>query len=156
VLWLDDSLPLVSPWAFRPKSTTSHSPQQQQTPGALISPYLWSKLDGSVWADETLSTSLAKACTRAQVPRFKTARWRQFAASITKEKSAAKERASFDIEDNMGDDIKDELDIVALAELSNHSYHTFTMRTLGRRCSRRISCYTGVTELRKVGDVIPI
>ena len=72
-----------------------------------------------------LSTCLAKACTRAQVPRFKTARWRQFAASITKEKFAAKERANFDMEDNLGDDIEDELDLVALAELSNHSFHTF-------------------------------
>ncbi|KAL5344194.1 hypothetical protein ACLOAV_010842 [Pseudogymnoascus australis] len=98
---------------------------RQQTPGALISPYLWSKLDGTVWADDTLAACLAKACTRAQVPRFKTARWRQFAALITKEKFAAKERANFDIEDNVGDDIEDELDLVALAELSNHSYHTF-------------------------------
>ncbi|KFZ15841.1 hypothetical protein V501_02521, partial [Pseudogymnoascus sp. VKM F-4519 (FW-2642)] len=95
------------------------------TPGALISPYLWSKSDGTVWADDTLAACLAKACTRAQVPRFKTARWRQFAASITKEKFAAKERANFDMEDNLGDDIEDELDLVVLAELSNHSYHTF-------------------------------
>ncbi|OBT60238.1 hypothetical protein VE03_10596 [Pseudogymnoascus sp. 23342-1-I1] len=28
---------------------------RQQTPGALISPYLWSKLDGTVWADDTLA-----------------------------------------------------------------------------------------------------
>ncbi|KFY83054.1 hypothetical protein V500_10195, partial [Pseudogymnoascus sp. VKM F-4518 (FW-2643)] len=98
---------------------------RQQTPGALISPYLWSKSDGTVWADDTLAACLAKACTRAQVPRFKTARWRQFAASITKEKFAAKERANFDMEDNLGDDIEDELDLVALAELSNHSFHTF-------------------------------
>ncbi|OBT94394.1 hypothetical protein VE01_07776 [Pseudogymnoascus verrucosus] len=55
---------------------------RQQTPGALISPYLWSKLDGTVWADDTLAACLAKACTRAQVPWFKTAQWRQFAASI--------------------------------------------------------------------------
>ncbi|KFX97428.1 hypothetical protein O988_04874 [Pseudogymnoascus sp. VKM F-3808] len=75
---------------------------RQQTPGALISPYLWSKLDGIVWADDTLAACLAKACTCAQVPRFKTARWRQFAASITKEKFAAKERANFDMEDNLG------------------------------------------------------
>ncbi|KFY52911.1 hypothetical protein V496_08061, partial [Pseudogymnoascus sp. VKM F-4515 (FW-2607)] len=97
-------------------------------------------------ADETLSTCLAKACTRAQVPRFKKARWRQFAASITKGKFAAKERANFDIEDTLGDDIEYELDLVALAELSNHSYHTFnhayagtttvTMNTLLHRSYR--------------------
>ncbi|KFZ24599.1 hypothetical protein V502_00924 [Pseudogymnoascus sp. VKM F-4520 (FW-2644)] len=98
---------------------------QQQTPGALISPYLWSKSDRTVWADDTLAACLAKACTRAQVLRFKTARWQQFAASITKEKFAAKERANFDMEDNLGDDIEDELDLVALAELSNHNFHTF-------------------------------
>ncbi|KAL5344612.1 hypothetical protein ACLOAV_010304 [Pseudogymnoascus australis] len=119
---------------------------RQQTPGALISPYLWSKLDGTVWADDALAACLAKACTRAQVPRFKTARWRQFAASITKEKFAAKERANFDIEDNVGDDIEDELDLVVQAELSNHSYHTFnhayagtttlTMNTLLHRSYR--------------------
>ncbi|KFZ19738.1 hypothetical protein V501_00531 [Pseudogymnoascus sp. VKM F-4519 (FW-2642)] len=80
---------------------------RQQTPDALISPYLWSKSDGTVWADDTLAACLAKACTRAQVPQFKTARWRQFAASITKEKFAAKERANFDIDDNLGDDIED-------------------------------------------------
>ncbi|OBT81161.1 hypothetical protein VE02_10169, partial [Pseudogymnoascus sp. 03VT05] len=119
---------------------------RQQTLGALISPYLWSKLDGTVWADEKLSTCLAKACTRAQVPRLKTARWRQFAALITKEKFAAKERANFNAEDTVGDNIEDELDLVALAELSNHSYRTFnhayagtttlTMNTLLHRRKR--------------------
>lgn len=73
-------------------------------------------------------------------------RHRQFAASITKEKFAAKERANFDMQDNPGDDIEDELDLVALAELSNHSYHTFnhayagtttlTMNTLLHRSYR--------------------
>ncbi|KFZ23101.1 hypothetical protein V502_02420 [Pseudogymnoascus sp. VKM F-4520 (FW-2644)] len=70
----------------------------------------------------------------------------QTLASITKEKFAAKERANFNMEDNMGDDIEDELDLVALAELSNHSYHTFnhayagtttlTMNTLLHRSYR--------------------
>jgi Lhr-like helicase len=98
---------------------------RQQTPGALLSPYLWAKLDGTVWADGMLSACLKKACTRAQVPQFQTAWWRQVAASITKEKFAAKDRANFDLEENMGEDIEDELDLVALAELSNHTYHTF-------------------------------
>jgi len=100
---------------------------RQQTPGALISPYLWAKLDGTVWADGTLSACLTKACARAKVPRLHTSNWRQFAASITKEKFSIKERANFDLEEGglKGEDIEDELDLVALAKLSNHSYHTF-------------------------------
>ena len=98
---------------------------RQQTPSALISSYLWAKLDGTVWADGTLSRCLQKACTRAKIPSFQTAWWRQVAASITKEKFSAKERANFDLEDNLEEDIEDEQDLVALAELSNHTYHTF-------------------------------
>lgn len=59
------------------------------------------------------------------MPCLHTSNWRQFAASITKEKFSAKERANFNLKENLGDDIEDELDLVALAELSNHSYHTF-------------------------------
>ena len=59
------------------------------------------------------------------MPRLHTSNWRQFAALISKEKFSAKERANFDLEDNLGEDIEDELDLVALAEQSNHSYHTF-------------------------------
>ncbi|KAH9210133.1 hypothetical protein DL95DRAFT_281368, partial [Leptodontidium sp. 2 PMI_412] len=69
---------------------------RQQKPGALISPYLWAKLDGTVWVNETLSAYLHKACTRAKVPCLYTSNWRQFAASITKEKFSAKEQANFD------------------------------------------------------------
>ena len=98
---------------------------RQQKPGVLISPYLWAKLDGSVWPDGTISACLTKACTRAKIPRLHTSNWRQFAASISKEKFSARERANFDLEDNLGEDIEDELDLVALAEQSNHSYHTF-------------------------------
>ncbi|PQE16365.1 telomere-associated recQ-like helicase protein [Rutstroemia sp. NJR-2017a BVV2] len=99
---------------------------RQQAPGALLSPYLWAKLDGTMWADGTLSACLTKACTRAQVPRLHISNWRQLAASITKEKFSAKERANFDLaEGGTGEDIEDELDLVVLAELSNHSYHTF-------------------------------
>jgi hypothetical protein len=98
---------------------------RQQRPGALLSPYLWAKLDGAVWADGTLSACLTKACARAEVPRLHTSNWRQFAASITKEKFSAKERANFDLEAGVGEDVEDELDLVALAELSNHTYHTF-------------------------------
>ena len=98
---------------------------RQQTPGALISPYLWAKLDGTVWADGTLSACLRKACARAKAPCLHTSNWRQFAASITKEKFSVKERANFDLEERVGEDIEDELDLVTLAAQSNHSYHTF-------------------------------
>lgn len=47
------------------------------------------------------------------------------AVSITKEKFLVKERANFELEDNMGEEIEDELDLVALTKLSNHSYYTF-------------------------------
>jgi hypothetical protein len=90
---------------------------RQQKPGALISLYLWANLDGTVWADGTLSACLTKACTRAKVPRLHTSNWRQFAASITKEKFSVKERANFELEDNANkEDLEDELDLVALAE----------------------------------------
>jgi hypothetical protein len=46
---------------------------RQQQPRALISPYLWARLDGTVWPDSTLSTCLARACARAQVPGLTTA-----------------------------------------------------------------------------------
>ena len=99
---------------------------QQQTLGALISSYLWAKLDGTVWADGTLSACLGKACARAKVPQLHTSNWQQFAASITKEKFLARERANFDLEGgSTREDIEDKLDLVALAKLSNYSYHTF-------------------------------
>ncbi|KAF4449203.1 telomere-associated recq helicase [Fusarium austroafricanum] len=40
---------------------------------------------------------LQRACTRAEVPQFQVAWWRQVAASITKEKFSAREQANFDI-----------------------------------------------------------
>jgi len=60
-----------------------------------------------------------------------TSNWRQFAASITKEKFSVKERANFALEDGISEDIEDELDLVALAEQSNHSYHTFNYAYAG-------------------------
>jgi hypothetical protein len=59
------------------------------------------------------------------VLRLYTSNWRQFAASITKEKFSAKEQANFDLEAGVREDVKDELDLVALAKLSNYTYHTF-------------------------------
>ena len=61
--------------------------------------------------------------------------WQQFAVSITKEKFSIKERANFDLEEGVGEDIEDELDLVILAELSNHTFHTFN------------HIYTGITTL---------
>lgn len=42
-----------------------------------------------------------------------------------KEKFSVKEWANFDLEEGIGEDIKDELDLVTLAKQSNYSYHTF-------------------------------
>ena len=98
---------------------------RQQTLGALISLYLQTKLDRTVQPNKTLSTCFSKAYTRAKVPRLHTSNQQQFAALITKEKFSAKERANFNLEDNLGEDIKDKLDLVALAKLSNHTYYTF-------------------------------
>jgi hypothetical protein len=104
---------------------------RQQTPDALISPYLWAKLDGTIWADGKVSTCLHKACVRAKVPSLHTSNWRQFAATITKEKFSVKERANFALEDNTSENIEDELDLIALAEQSNHSYRTFNQAYAG-------------------------
>jgi hypothetical protein len=98
---------------------------RQQTLGALISPYLWAKLDGTVWANGTLSACLTKACARAKVPWLHTSNWRQFLATICKEKFSIKEKANFDLEDNVAEDAEDELDLIAMAEQSNHTYCTF-------------------------------
>lgn len=45
--------------------------------------------------------------------------------SICKEKFPAKDRANFDLEDNGVEDMEDELDLIALAEQSNHMYRMF-------------------------------
>ncbi|KAH8755126.1 hypothetical protein F5882DRAFT_308125, partial [Hyaloscypha sp. PMI_1271] len=45
--------------------------------------------------------------------------------SITKEKFSIKERANFNLKDNLGDNIKGELDLITLVKLSNYSYYTF-------------------------------
>ena len=104
---------------------------RQQMPGALVSPYLWAKLKGTVWADGTLSACLTKACARARVPRLHTSNWRQFSATICKEKFSAKEKANFDLEGNAAEDPEDELDLIAMAEQSNHTYGTFNRAYAG-------------------------
>jgi hypothetical protein len=60
-----------------------------------------------------------------------TSNWRQFVVLITKEKFSVKEQANFDLEESIREDIKDRLDLVALAEQSNHSYHTFNYAYAG-------------------------
>jgi hypothetical protein len=75
---------------------------RQRTPGALLSPLLWSRLDGAAWPDQALSRSLSLACARAEVPRFGVAWWRQGAASITKEKFTLRERANIELAAGLG------------------------------------------------------
>ncbi|KAH7114090.1 hypothetical protein EDB81DRAFT_599047, partial [Dactylonectria macrodidyma] len=81
---------------------------RQVKPGALLSPYLWSSLEGEVWQDQVVSKWLSRACVRAQVPRFKAAWWRQAVASITKEKFTAKEQANFNLDEIAGAEVIDE------------------------------------------------
>ncbi|KAM6506787.1 hypothetical protein FALCPG4_018615 [Fusarium falciforme] len=49
---------------------------RQRKPGALLSPYLWSSLDGEVWRDTAISSCLRKACARTEVRQFQVAWWR--------------------------------------------------------------------------------
>jgi hypothetical protein len=44
---------------------------------------------------------------------------------IIKEKFPVKKQANFDLKDSIKKDIKDKLDLIALAELSNYTYYTF-------------------------------
>jgi superfamily II DNA or RNA helicase len=98
---------------------------QEMKPKALLSPYLFSKLDGSVWHDESISKCLSQACARSQVPEFKVAWWRQVTSSIVKEKFTAKERANFALHEIDAPEAVEEEDLmVDLAEASNHSYRT--------------------------------
>lgn len=99
---------------------------RQGSPGALLSPYLWCRMDGQVWEDGSISSCLQRACLRAEVPQFQVAWWRQVAASITKEKFSSKERGNFDMEElGANEHVEDEMDLVDLAEMSNHSFRTF-------------------------------
>ncbi|KAH8745853.1 hypothetical protein F5882DRAFT_312587, partial [Hyaloscypha sp. PMI_1271] len=45
--------------------------------------------------------------------------------SITKEKFSIKEQANFDLKEGIGEDIKEKLNLVILAELSNYTFYTF-------------------------------
>ena len=105
---------------------------RQVSPGTLLSPHLWSTLDGQVWRDNRVSKYLAQACVRAQVPEFKVAWWRQAAASITKVKFTPKERANFDMDSIMAPEVMEEEELlVDLAETSNHSFKTFNQAYAG-------------------------
>ncbi|KJZ70351.1 hypothetical protein HIM_10242 [Hirsutella minnesotensis 3608] len=99
---------------------------RQGRPGALLSPYLWAKLDGEVWPDTKVTDCLKKACARAETPELTVAWWRQAAASITKAKFSASQRANFNMHDVEGaEEIEEETDMVSLAVASNHSVTTF-------------------------------
>ncbi|RBA14537.1 hypothetical protein FPRO05_03329 [Fusarium proliferatum] len=105
---------------------------RQSKPGALLSPYLWSKLGGEVWRDGMVSSCLRRACMRAEVPQFQVAWWRQVAASITKEKFSAREQANFDMgEMAASEEVEDEADLAYLAGMSNHSFRTFNYSYAG-------------------------
>ena len=50
------------------------------------------------------------------MPRLHISNWRQFIASITKEKFSIKERANFNLKNGIKKDIKNELDLITLAK----------------------------------------
>jgi hypothetical protein len=105
---------------------------RQSKPGALLSPYLWSKLGGEVWRDGMVSSCLRRACARAEVPQFQVAWWRQVAASITKEKFSPKEQANFHLHEIATlDEVEDETELADLAGMSNHSFRTFNFAYAG-------------------------
>ncbi|OAQ57815.2 DEAD/DEAH box helicase domain-containing protein [Pochonia chlamydosporia 170] len=105
---------------------------RQIRPRALLSPYLWSTLNGDVWRDDLVSKYLSQACMRAQVPEFKVSWWRQAAASITKQKFTPKERANFNMEDIEAPEMVDEEELlVDLAVASNHAFKTFNQMYAG-------------------------
>lgn len=100
---------------------------RQRKPGALLPPYLWSKPNGDVWEDRTVSSCLRRACARARVPQFQVAWWRQAAASITKEKFSAREQANFNLAEVgvLGEEVEDDAELATLVGMSNHSVPTF-------------------------------
>ncbi|KAH7231037.1 hypothetical protein BKA59DRAFT_381081, partial [Fusarium tricinctum] len=86
---------------------------RQRKPGALLSPYLWSKPNGDVWEDRTVSSCLRRAYARARVPQFQVAWWHQAAASITKEKFSAREQANFNLAEVgvLGEEVEDDAEL---------------------------------------------
>lgn len=99
---------------------------RQQSPRALLSPFLWAKLDGTIWKDSKASSYIGRACARAEVPRFQIAWWRQVTASITQEKFSARERANFNLGDTAStvENNEDESDLALLAGMGNHTVQT--------------------------------
>lgn len=100
---------------------------RQQSPGALLSPFLWTRLDGTLWKDSKASNFLGSGCARAEVPRFQIGWWRQVTASITQEKFSARERANFDLSSDSGStggDNEDEVELATLAGMGNHTVQT--------------------------------
>ena len=108
---------------------------RQSSPKALLSPYLFSQLNGAIWRDEAVSKSLSKACLRSEVPEFRVAWWRQVAASITKQKFSQPDQVLFnslmDLSDEQDNPVAGEQTIVTLAEASNHSFRTFNYSYAG-------------------------
>jgi Orsellinic acid/F9775 biosynthesis cluster protein D/Helicase conserved C-terminal domain/DEAD/DEAH box helicase len=104
---------------------------RQRKPKEVISPYLWSTLEGQVWPDGTVFKCLTRACIRAKIARLHTLNWRHLSAAICKEKFSGKDYAMFSSENVITEDLEGEQDLVALAQQSNHSYATFNMAYAG-------------------------
>ena len=98
---------------------------QQVILGALLSPYLFLKIDGIVQQDEIVLVCLSRTYARAKVLAFKVAQQRQAIAFITKEKFTPQEQANFSIEEHSAleaEGIKEEELLVDIVEGSNYSF----------------------------------
>jgi len=95
---------------------------RQQTPKALLSPFLWEK-DGKVWAEGQLSRSLEDASVRAGVARLHVSSWRQITVAVVKTKFASQIGV---FEANMDDEDAEEGedDIRIMTRQRNHKTQT--------------------------------
>lgn len=95
---------------------------RQQSPKALLSPFLWEK-GGNVWGEGRLSQCLEDACVRARVPRLHVANWRQMTVAIVKTKFASQIDA---FESNKDDEDAEEVDedVRAMTQQRNHKTRT--------------------------------
>ena len=95
---------------------------RQQTPKALLSPFLWEK-DSKVWTKGQLSRCLEDASVRASIPRLHVSSWRQITVAVVKTKFASQIgvfEANIDDEDaEEGED-----DIRIMTRQRNHKTQT--------------------------------
>ncbi|OQN95159.1 hypothetical protein B0A48_18856 [Cryoendolithus antarcticus] len=95
---------------------------RQQTPKALLSPFLWEK-DGKVGIDGQLSPCLEDASIRARIPRLHVSSWRQITVAIVKTKFASHIGVSeVNVDDQDAEEIEE--DIRIMTRQRNHKTQT--------------------------------